>query len=56
MDNPTEEVVETVEESTAVEATTDNVEFTCDICDSKFNSVRGLRIHKRRLHKDFTIP
>ena len=45
---PTEEVVG---ESTAVEAATDNVEFTCDICDLKLNSLRGLRIHKGRLHK-----
>ena len=58
VDDPTEEVVKIVEEITAVEAATDNVEFTCDICDLKLNSVRGLRIHIGRLHKatGSTIP
>ena len=58
VDDPTEEVVEILEESTAVEAATDNVEFTCDICDLKLKSARGLRIHTGRLHKatGSTIP
>ena len=58
VDDPTEEVVEIVGESTAVEAATDNVEFTCEICDKTFDSVRGLRTHEGRLHKATcsTIP
>ena len=56
VDDPTEEVVKIVEEITAVEAATDNVEFTCDICDKKFKSGRGLIIHKGRMHTDSTIP
>ena len=51
-----ETIVEIVENenAAAVEAVKEVTDFNCDICESKFSNLRGLRAHKGRLHK--TVP
>ena len=45
-----EEIV-VIERTVAEEATNDETGFTCDICESKFKNLRGLKTHKGKLHK-----
>ena len=44
------------ERAAAAEAANDVTDFNCDICDSKFKNLRGLRAHKGRLHKATGSP
>ena len=44
------------EHAAAAEAANDVTDFNCDICDSKFKNLRGLRAHKGRLHKATGSP
>ena len=41
-----EEEVDIGKEITAAEAASDSCEFSCDLCDNKFKSARGLRTHE----------
>ena len=43
---------ENLTEITAAEAASDSSEYSCDLCDNKFRSVRGLRTHEGKMHKE----
>ena len=49
------EIQVTHEHAAAAGVDKEETDFNCDICDAKFNNLRGLRAHKGRMHKADTI-
>ena len=44
-----------VEHTAAANAVNEETDSICDLCDAKFNNLRGLRAHKGRIHKGAPI-